>query len=143
MKIIKKIPNISIFESINFIKNNTTYEYVKMYNVLYLNNTNIVYEENLEIYQNEQILSLLNIDFFTDKLATINNSYFVDFISSMGLNNYYTEYIYFYNYLSANLGNVFNKVNINNINAFDYFTDLNNIDELNNYVNNFIFMMIL
>jgi len=137
IKIIKNIPTTTILENINFIKNNTTYQYVKMYDVLYKNSNNIVYEENLEIYQNEQVLSLLNIDFFTDKLSTINNSYFVDFISSMS-NNYYTDYLYFYNYMSDNLGPIFNNVFINNINAFDYFTDLNNIDELNDYVNSFL-----
>lgn len=137
IKLLKNISTTTILKSINFIKNNTTYEYVKMYNVLYKNSSDIVYEENLEIYQNEQVLSLLNIDFFTDKLSTINNSYFVDFISSMS-NYYYTDYLYFYNYMRDNLGTVFNNVLINNINAFDYFTDLNNIDELNDYVNKFL-----
>ncbi len=136
-KLLKNITTSSVLESINFIKNNTTYEYVKMYNQLYKNSTNIVYEENLEIYQNEQVLSLLNIDFFTDKLCTINNAYFIDFISSMST-NYYTDYLYFFNYMSDNLGPVFNNVFINNLNAFDYFTDINNINELNDYVNKFL-----
>jgi len=136
-KLAKNISTASVLESINFIKNNTTYEYVKMYNQIYKNSNDKVYEENLEIYQNEQVLSLLNIDFFTDKLSTINNAYFIDFISSMST-NYYTDYLYFFNYMSDNLGPIFNNVLINNLNAFDYFTDLNNIDELNDYVNKFL-----
>jgi hypothetical protein len=136
-KLLKNINTVSTLESINFIKNNSTYQYVKMYDILYKNSVDIVYEENLEIYQNEQVLSLLNIDFFTDKLSTINNAHFIDFISSMAT-NYYTDYLYFYNYMSDNLGTSFNNILINNLNAFDYFTDLNNIDELNDYVNKFL-----
>ena len=143
IKYIKKLKGKGIIEIINFIKNNSTYEYVKMYNIIYLNSDNIVYEENLQIYQNEQILSLLNIDFFTDKLSSINNSYFVDFISNISGNytddnSFYKNYQYFYNFLKDNLGELFNSIKINNINAFDYFYNINNIDEFYNYINNFL-----
>lgn len=143
IKYIKNLKGVRFTELIDYIKNNSTYEYVKMYDVLYLNSNNIIYEENLQIYQNEQILSLLNIDFFTDKLCTINNSYFVDFISNISGNinddnSFYKNYQYFYSFLKDNLGDLFNSVEINNINAFDYFNNINNIDEFNNYINNFL-----
>ncbi len=143
IKYIKQIKDSGANELINFIKNNTTYEYVKMYSEIYLNSNNIIYEENLQIYQNEQILSLLNIDFFTDKLCSINNSYFVDFISNISGNysddnSFFKNYQYFYKFLKDNLGELFNEIKIDNINAFDYFYDINNIDEFYNYINNFL-----
>jgi hypothetical protein len=143
IKYIKTLKEDRLIDMIDYIKNNSTYQYVKMYNILYLNSKDIVYEENLQIYQNEQILSLLNIDFFTDEICTINNSYFVDFISNISGNynddnSFYKNYQYFYTFLKDNLGDLFNSVKINNINAFDYFYNISNIDEFNNYINNFL-----
>jgi hypothetical protein len=126
----------------NFINSNTLYNYVKMYSCEYSNSKTIIYEKNLFIYQNQDVLELLNINFVTDVQAAIQNSYIINFISTLTtdpskINSYYNFYKYFYKYIttSDNSNIIYKDLTLSTgINVFDYFLDVNNIDEFNEYI---------
>ena len=129
----------------NFINQNTLYNFVKMYACTYANASTKIYEQNLFIYQNQEVLELLNINFVTDVQCAIQNSYVLDFISTLSTvstdeNSYYNFYKYFYNFVTkSDYKNLIytDLLLIDGTNVYDYFLNIDNVEELNQYIYNF------
>jgi len=121
-------------EEIIYLKNNSLYDTVKMYKDNKFN-----YEKNLYITQNNLGFELLNLNIFNDVISPSNNSLFIDLIISY--DNFYDEYLIFYNKCIEYNNQIFELLILNNgINTGLYFSDINNENELNDYINNFILL---
>lgn len=118
--------------NIHYLKNHSLYEIVKMYKITKKN-----YEKNLYITQNNLAFELLNVNIFNDTHSPTVHSLFVDLIVSY--DNFFIEYDIFYNKCIEYDENIFNSLLLSNgLNAGYYFTELSNVNELNDYINNFI-----
>lgn len=130
---------------IEYMKNNTLYDYVKLYNNINSNSSNIEYESNLALYQNDIVFEILNYLNYSDKKCFIQNPIFNDFIVNFSLyppdkNSFYKNFKRFIHFLKDNNNsNLFNKFILKNgINVIQYFLDLFNLDEFHNYIYSFI-----
>ena len=122
-------------DEILYLKSKSLYDIVKMYvNPICKN-----YLKNLNITQNNKAYELLNFNLYNDKLTSLQNSIFVDLLVSV--EDYYSEYLLFYNKCLDSDNKIFNSLIINyNINAAEYFLDILNIEELKEYINDYILL---
>jgi len=130
---------------INFMNTNSLYDYVKLFNNIYLNANNIVYQKNLSIYQNDIIYEILNFENYTDQNNFLQNPVFNDFIINFSLypNNKNSFYKNFKRYLlflkENNYSNLFDKFMLSNGQLIiNYFLDVTNLNEFHDYIYNFI-----
>jgi hypothetical protein len=128
-----------------YLNNKSPYDYIKMYNNIYTNSSNIQYETNLALYQNDVVFEILNFLNYTDKKCFSQNPIFNDFIINFSLNpllqnSFYNNFKLFVNFLILNKQqNLFNKfILVSGVNVIDYFLDLFNLDEFHNYIFDFI-----
>jgi len=128
-----------------YMNNHSMYDYVKLYNNIYSNSSNVQYESNLALYQNDIVFEILNYLNYTDKRAFIQNPIFNDFIINFSINpsdhnSFYKNFKLFVKFLNVNkLQNLFNKFKLfNGINVIDFFLDLFNLEEFHNYIYKFI-----
>lgn len=130
---------------INFMNTNSLYDYVKLFNNIYLNTNNIIYQKNLSIYQNDIIYEILNFENYTDQNNFLQNPVFNDFIINFSLypNNKNSFYKNFKRYLSFlkenNSSNLFDKFILSNGQPIiNYFLDVTNLNEFHEYIYNFV-----
>jgi hypothetical protein len=129
----------------DFFKNNSPYDYIKLYNNIYLNSAEINYESNLALYQNDIVYEILNYLNYTDGQTFMQNSIFNDFIINFSLsaideNSFYVNFKRFIQFLNLNkMGTLFNKFTLcGGINVIDFFLDLFNLEEFHDYIYKFI-----
>lgn len=130
---------------INFMNSNTLYDYVKLFNNIYLKTDIINYEQNLSLYQNDIIFEILNYQNYTDANCFIQNPIFNDFIIHFSLNpsdtnSFYENFKRFLQFLKEyNYSTLFNNFNLHNgTNIVDYYLNVFNIDDMHTYIYNFI-----
>ena len=128
-----------------YINNNSSYDYIKLYNNIYSKSSIVKYETNLALYQNDIVFEILNYLNYTDKKTFIQNSIFNDFIVNFSLeshdcNSFYSNFKHFVNFLNLNkMEKLFNKLKLlNGTNVIDFFLDLFNLEEFHNYIYEFI-----
>ena len=118
------------FQNAEYLKNHSLYDIVKMYKT-----SKTDYIKNLYIIQNIIAYELLNLNLFNDTLTPSQNALFIELI--IEYNDFHEQYKLFYVKCIEYKNEMFEPLNINNYeNAGEYF--LNNKDELNEYINNFI-----
>ena len=118
-----------------YLKINSLYNIVRMYK----NPKCIEYQENLNITQNNKAYELLNFNLYNDKYTPYQNSIFVELVTS--IKDYYTEYVLFYNKSIEYDSKIFDPLKISeNENAGEYFFNINNIDNLKEYINDYILL---
>ena len=127
--------NISInLDELNkeYLKNNSLYTIVKMYKNIENN-----YIDNLYITQNIIAYELLNLNLFNDTLSPMQNSLFVELITTY--NMFYEDYVLFYEKCLEFDFNIFNPLILDfNINVGEFFLNIENKKEFENYINNYI-----
>lgn len=130
---------------VNYMNDNTLYDYVKLYNNRYLKTDNKVYEKNLSLYQNDIVYEILNFKNYSDKICFLQNPIFNDFIVNFSLypgdeNSFYINFKRFISFLKDyNHSNLFNKFKLSNKkNVIEYFLDVTNFEDMNDYIFRFI-----
>jgi hypothetical protein len=129
----------------DYMNNNTLYDYVKLYNNIYSNTSNIQYETNLALYQNDIVFEILNYLNYSDSKCFMQNPIFNDFIVKFSLypsdcNSFYKNFKRFIHFLeNNNYSNLFNKfILTNGVNIVQYFLDLFNLGEFHDLIYSFI-----
>ena len=130
---------------IKYMNENSLYDYVKMFNNIYLKSNNIVYDKNLSLYQNDIIFEILNYDNYTDNKCFLQNPIFNDFITNFSLypgdlNSFYINFKRFLHFLKEyNHSDLFKNFNLSNgTNIIDYYLNVFNVDDMNTYIYEFI-----
>jgi hypothetical protein len=129
----------------NYMNSSTLYDYVKLYNKIYVNSENIKYQTNLALYQNDIVFEILNYLNYTDKTSFMQNPIFNDFIInfslvSLDVNSFYNNFKRFVHFLQIyNNEHLFNKFILSNgVNVIMYFLDLFNLGEFHELIYKFI-----
>jgi hypothetical protein len=130
---------------INFMNNNTLYDYVKLFNNIYLKSNNIIYEQNLSLYQNDIIYEILNYQNYTDANCFMQNPIFNDFIINFSLypsdtNSFYENFKRFLQFLKKyNYSDLFDNFNLHDgTNIIEYYLNVFNVDNMHTYIYKFI-----
>ena len=120
---------------VEYLKLNSLYDIVRMYK----NPKYIEYQENLNISQNNKAYELLNFNLYNDKYTPLQNSIFVEL--TISISDYYKEYVLFYNKCMEYDNKLFNSLKISeNENAGEYFLNIDNVEYLNEYINDYILL---
>lgn len=131
-------------ETINELKNKTLYDITKLYiddgnnlkkEKIYLNNTSI--------YSNQSIFQIYNYENWFNNISFTQNYWVnyiisnidVDYESSNSYHNLFSQFIEYVKFFELNL---FDFVLDDGIPVLEYFNDINNYDELTNYIFNYL-----
>jgi hypothetical protein len=123
-----------------FIKNNSLYKFVKLYQVDTKTN-NKKYLLNTSLYENQDIFQLFNYNNWTNINCFLQNYWFNYIISNINEsiinipNSYYSYYNDFINFCILNYPEIVNFKLLDGTSVINYFTnDENTLNELHNYI---------
>ncbi len=124
-------------KSINYLKKNTLYKIVRVYNY---NNTGLkIYKDNTSLYQDIDVFEILNYKNWSDDNSFMKNTWVNKILGilesdSVSPKSYYKYYLHFKDYVIKNLPLVKDFKLSSGVSVIDYFAEVKNLDELHSLI---------